>query len=779
MIKKVFNWFSGQSLTLRLSISILTCVFGGCIGMLFFLSQHTKPIVYANIENLAKQSLQTTVSTMAAIEGETQAAALTMKNTLKELTTSDVNMMRNILHSALQTLDYDKSDTSHAWIYVFPDGQVKSGTMYSAMIENNQFKFSVTQIDDFYKNFAWFKAVPKEEKTFWSEPYIDEESEKKPWVATCLIPFKFANSKEFNGLVAVSVDLTSLRQDISVSEFQGSGKFLLLSKKGLYVVHPDKSIQLKKTIFDLAKEYKLPQLEKAGSELQKGNSGRVTMPYSSVFRDAVIFFYAPIPRWEWGVCLVFSQKIFFEPVRNFQAKTLMAIMLGLIILFFVISFICHRSTKPLLDLSKIALQYGTGNFSSVLPASVANDEIGVLTSAFHNMRDNLLEHIEIVKHSAAEMQKSVSELEIARKIQQSALPDKFPLEKTFEVAALMVPARQVGGDFYDLFFIDKTHFAIVVADVSGKGIPAALYMMTTKALIKTITKTGSKPSDVLEKVNDELCNSNETNMFVTVFMAILNLQTGVLEYVNAGHNPPFYKTKNTYRELNVVPNIVLGGIAGVKYQSQSIKMNVGDRIFLYTDGVTEAQNAKGEFYGETRLDEILNQEIQSPEYVLNLVKNDVVKFADGNEQSDDITTLELLYCGNDDVKVYNADVSSINSALSYIEKNMHENKIPTKCQARIIVSAEEILSNIAQYAYTDKGRVRIKTTKDDNYYTVEFEDYGINYNPLKHPEPDLHELADDRKIGGLGTFLIKKMSNYVKYKRVDGKNILSIKVKLF
>ncbi|MBO6290558.1 MAG: SpoIIE family protein phosphatase [Alphaproteobacteria bacterium] len=778
MFTSKHSWFRHKSLTFRLSVGVLSCVFAGGIGLLLFLSQYSKPIIKSYVDIAAQQSLQKVVSAMSTVAWETEAAALTMKNTLKELETSNIEMMRNILSSAIQTLDYDQSDNSHSWIYVFPDGEVKSGTLYSGIIEEGQFVFHKQEVADFYKKYPWFTDVPKEEKTFWSEPYIDSEHDKDLWVVTCLIPFKFKGSDEYNGLVCVSIDLSAVQKEISSYEFQTTGRFLLLSHNGLYIEHTNPEITLKKTIFDLAKEYNLPQLKKAGEELQKGHSGNILMPYSSVYNSAVIFFYMPVPDINWGVCLVFSQDVFFEPFKEFEVKTLASMIAGLVVLFLLISWICRRATKPLLDLSQIALQYGQGDFSAMLPTSDTQDEIGIMTDAFHRMRDNLLHHIEIIKNGVAEQQRNMKELEIANHIQQTALPTDFPVHPAFEVSASMVPAKSIGGDFYDAFFVDDEHFAVVIADVSGKGIPASLVMMTTKALIKTVARTGAEVSDIAAVVNNELCLNNKTGMFVTAFLAILNIKTGQLDYVNAGHNSPFYKDKDGYKMMETAHDIVLGGLEGVEYTQHSVQMKAGDRLFLYTDGVSEAQNEQGGFYGENRLLKVLNSHSQSPEDTLYFVSADVEKFVNGAERSDDITMLELLYCGaSDKLKVFPADVSYTDKLLATIEEDMMASNIDVKQQTNLIVASEEIFSNIAQYAYQTTGRMRLKITQTDKSYTLQFSDYGQAYNPLAQDTPDLLQSADERNIGGLGIFLVRKMTDKVTYQYKNDQNILTISIK--
>ena len=778
MYTAVRNWLRRRSLTFRLSVSISVCVLAGVAWLWFYLAEHSRPIIRAHIESLARRPLHDVVSDLVASGWEIESAALTIKNTLKELPRTDVSMMRHLLHSGMQTLTYDDSYAAHAWVYVFEDEDVSTGTMYSAMIYDGNFQFTSKEIKNFYELYPWFKAVPKEEIAFWSEPYIAEEFNQKSPVITCLIPFKFVGSDKFDGLVAVSVDLAAVREYIAMAETTSIGKYWVVSPQGRFIVHPNEKLQNVANIQDVAAQKNLPQLQHAFDDISVGRAGSIEIPVSTVYDNAVVVLYAPVKDLNWGVGLVCSKKEFVEPLHDLQVKMMTFMLLWLAALLFLINYICRRSTKPLLDLSKVALQYGEGDFSATLPEDAAKDEIGVMTDAFHKMRDNLLQHIALVQEAASERQKGESELEIAQKIQLAALPIDFPIHSAFEIYATMTAARKVGGDFYDIFFVDSEHFAVVIADVSGKGIPAAMSMMNAKALIRSIAKTEHSVSRIFYEVNNELCRGS-ADMFITAFMAVLNLKNGELNYVNAGHNPPFVRTESGYNMLKVERNIVLGAMPNMKFKAEHLQMTTGNRLFLYTDGVNEAQDINGNFYGEQRLTAILNSELQSPSDTLNLVKTDVSKFTQNAEQSDDMTMLELLYCGADtNTYTVEASLKNIDKILHYVEQDMQTKSVDLKVQHKVMVATEEIVSNIAQYAYRLTGTLRLKTFVANEMYCLSFTDNGAEYNPQKQSEPDLNLSAEDRNIGGLGIFLVRKMTDFLDYKRENGQNILTIGVKI-
>ena len=779
MFQRWRKWFRRRSLTFRLGASISLCIFIGAIAFWICIAEHTRPIIRSHIEELARHPLYEVASEIQSSVWDAENVATTMKNTLKELKSTDVGMMRNLLNSALQTLIQEENDVAHAWVYVFENENedVTQGTMYSGVIKDGKFQFKNSEITDFYSLYPWFKEVPKEESEFWSDPYYARDFSGEILVTTCLIPFKFLGSEKYNGLVSVSLDVESLYSYLDEFETHTVGKFMVTTGKGDIVRHPIKELQ-GKNIFEIASEKSSPELTKIGEDFHNGITGSIELPASTVYDSASILFYTPIRDLKWGVGLVFSKRDFAEPVRYLQIKAILSLLFGMIVLLILVNIICHRSTKPLLELSKIAVQYGEGNFEAELPNIDSKDEIGTMNMAFRRMRDNLLKYIDLVRNAATAEQRAQSELEIAQQIQLSALPVNFPVHRAFEICAMMTAAKKVGGDFYDFFFVDEDHFAMVIADVSGKGIPAALYMMNAKALIRSTAKTGAPVSKVFFKVNNELCRGG-ANMFVTAFMAVLNIKTGELDFVNAGHNQPFYRNADGYRKVEVKRNMVLGGLENIKFEAETLQMASGDRLFLYTDGVNEAQNNNGEFYGDERLENILNQDLQSPFDALNQVKNDVAEFTQGAEQSDDLTMLEILFCqAPEGTFVTEAQVKNVDKVLGFVEQDVIKNKISKENQSKIMIITEEVFSNIAQYAYRKTGMARITTKLTDGIYYLRFTDNGPEYNPQKTAAPDLTKPIDERSIGGLGIFLVKKMADKLEYRRENGQNILTIGVKV-
>lgn len=380
-----------------------------------------------------------------------------------------------------------------------------------------------------------------------------------------------------------------------------------------------------------------------------------------------------------------------------------------------------------------------------------------------------------------------SELSLATDIQANMLPSvfpPFPEHDEFEIYATMIPAKEVGGDFYDMFMLDENHIAVVIADVSGKGVPAALFMAITKTLIKNHTQSGLKPEEVFTTVNNILCESNEAGLFVTAWMGILDISRGDLTYVNAGHNPPLVKSNNgEFEYLKGRSGLVLAGMEGIAYKQSSIKLEIGDKLFLYTDGVTEATDKDNELYGEERLKNYLNSHIYDDvTKTLKGVKSDIDEFVGEAEQFDDLTMLELEYKKYAKKKIilkkrYEATRNEFTSFMHFLENQLEKLSCPPKALMEISVAAEEIFINIVNYAYeTDMGTIdiRFEFIEDERKLILSFIDRGKPFDPLKKVDPDIAQSADDRPIGGLGIYMVKKTMDDVYYMYENGCNVLTI-----
>ena len=378
------------------------------------------------------------------------------------------------------------------------------------------------------------------------------------------------------------------------------------------------------------------------------------------------------------------------------------------------------------------------------------------------------------------------DMETAAAIQESVLPREFPPypEKTeFDLYASMEPAKEVGGDFYDFFLTDDKHIALVIADVSGKGVPAALVMMITKSLIKNRMLNGDSPGEALYNVNNQFMEGNHPEMFVTLWAALLDIETGKGIAVNAGHeHPVMRKAGGRYEYVRYKHSIPLVALEGMRFKEHEFQMEAGDSIFVYTDGAPEAANSEFELFGEERLLDALNRDPEAePGDVLRNVSRAIDNFVIDAEQFDDITMLCFKYMGSD--KESDADELTIDAArdnlrevMAFVDNWLEAHGCGIKEQTELDLSVEEIFINVASYAYapdTGKVTIRLEYSDDPAAVTVSFTDEGKPYDPLEKEDPDVTLSSEDRQIGGLGIYLVKQLMDKEAYRYEDGKNHFS------
>jgi len=399
-------------------------------------------------------------------------------------------------------------------------------------------------------------------------------------------------------------------------------------------------------------------MKKSSDKLDKFNTHKIRI---SLTEKIISFFVitGAIIAILTGIISFYTNPALFTNTFEFWEHIYVNIALILSI-FYILSIIIlwhieKTITTPIESISKITDEYtydksniedSSKTLSKIKKYTTDNGEIGILANSLKKMIIHLESYMKNLKKITAEKERINTELDIAKKIQNSMLPNKFPAfpnKPNIDVHAMAEPAKEVGGDFYDFFLIDKDHLAIVIADVSGKGIPAALFMVIAKTLIKNNAQSGNSPEEVFMNVNNQLCEGNKENMFVTAWMGVLEISTGKFTFVNAGHNAPILKEENEQRWIKSKPGFVLGGMEDIKYSQNEITLKAQTRIFLYTDGITEAINDDEEAFGEERLFDHINKEESEIEYVLNSVKNKVDVFVGNMDQFDDITMLILEY----------------------------------------------------------------------------------------------------------------------------------------
>ncbi|MCS6897050.1 MAG: SpoIIE family protein phosphatase, partial [Nitrospira sp.] len=409
--------------------------------------------------------------------------------------------------------------------------------------------------------------------------------------------------------------------------------------------------------------------------------------------------------------------------------------------------------------------------------------------AAEDAKARLAESLALVEAAKARMQE---ELNVGRDIQRSLLPSVFPKRKEVELYALLEPALEIGGDLYDFFMIDDHKLCFVIGDVSGNGVPAALFMAMTKITVKTRAMSDPSPASIVTYVNDALSADNDSCMFVTLYLGILNLRDGVLVSTNAGHNPPLLKRRNGQFEwLRELDGPMVGPMAGIAFKENKIQLEPGDELFLYTDGVTEADNGRRELFGNDRLKAVLDRSGHvSVVDRLGAVMKAVKTFAGVAPQADDITMLGLRFDGVATPEaegggfrqtMFNqlAEIPALQTAFERYVAQWEEARplIPV-----LNMALDDLLNNVVQYAFPHDPRachmITVEGEVRDGHVVLTITDDGIPFNPLTVAPPDLSLLLHEREIGGLGIHLVRSMFDEVTYRRNVGRNILTLKKKL-
>ena len=470
--------------------------------------------------------------------------------------------------------------------------------------------------------------------------------------------------------------------------------------------------------------------------------------------------------------------------------TLSVLLTVIVVSYLAINYLKRQFITPIHKISQEADRFARENEinnADMLENISKINEIKTLASSISQMEYDTIKYFDDMTVALSEKHRISTELDVAAKIQSGAVPSNFPAypERTeFDIYAYMKPAKEVGGDFYDFYMIDDDHMALVMADVSGKGIPAALFMMVTKIIIKIkCTTTGGTPKEIIEFVNNRICSNNSADMFVTIWFGILELSTGTITSVNAGHDDPMIcKKGDTFNLCIQKHGLVAGAMEGARYTQSVIQLEKGDKLFLYTDGVPEATDKNNTLFGCDRMMQALYDVREgAPKQVLEHMKQAVDDFVGEAPQFDDITMLCLEYYGAQEMEKtlhIEANNDNLDEVMDFVSDYLEQNHVSQKAQMQIVLAVEEIFVNIANYAYQPgTGDADVKAHFENNTLTLVFEDSGVAYNPLAKKDPDITLSAEERQIGGLGIYMTKKIMDDVAYEYKDGKNILTLKKK--
>ncbi|MDD3885765.1 MAG: SpoIIE family protein phosphatase [Victivallaceae bacterium] len=520
-----------------------------------------------------------------------------------------------------------------------------------------------------YEKYDWFVLPRTLGKPLWTEPYFDTFA--GVGMSTYTTPF-FDASGKFLGITGFDLSLTEIARQVRAADAYGHGMPCLVSRFGRFVAFPDASKidnlaeftdpVLNSTVFSMADAMNIgvfsnrsndgELMRGIGREMLAGRSGsalvNLVLEKGTQVRER--FFFAPVKNPGWSLGVIYTEKELSGGLRRLDRYIILFSVGALLLMLIAITVTVRRVSRPLTKLATAADVIGGGDFNAPLPEVSGGDEVSRLTEAFRRMQSKLSGSIACLEETTRQREKIESELEVAHHIQRALLPEMLPPlpnAPEFSLCAVLNPARMVGGDLYDFFKLDDHRYLFVVGDVSGKGVPAALFMAITQTLQRSEAERFADPVKLVTRMNKLLSRSNESMMFVTYFAGVLDLASGDFDYCNAGHNPPLIaRGDHTLDVLTGRHGMALGVDADAVYQGGHTRLKPGDTMLIYTDGVSEAEDTSGRLFGINEVEKIMiRRSAALPDIIADDILGAVAKFTSGAEQSDDITLLAVKYNG--------------------------------------------------------------------------------------------------------------------------------------
>ena len=493
-----------------------------------------------------------------------------------------------------------------------------------------------------YHYMDWYLVPKLLDTPYWSEPYYDGGGANVV-MTTYSLPL-YDEDGNLYAVFTADISLEWFAKKVNEIKTYPNSFNYMIGRGGTFLVSDRPEAILNESFFAEPISEGDKNMMKIGHRMIEGESG---MGKFNRDGEEYYMFFAPIKSTGWSVCVACPYSDIFAGVDGLRNWVLIVLMLGLLLLTGFCYFTIRRLTKPLERFAGSANEIAKGNFNATLPDIVSKDEMKTLRDSFESMQQSLVTYIDELKQTTASKERIESELRIAREIQMGMVPKifpPFPERDDVDLFAKLIPAKEVGGDLYD-FFIEDDKFYFIVGDVSGKGVPASLVMAVTCRLFRTVAAHFHTPAEIITALNDTLSENNESNMFCTAFLGVIDLKTGVMRYCNAGHNAPVVMHPSGKVEfMEVQPNLPLGLFGGFPYEGQECTLERGTSIFLYTDGVTEAENKEKTLYSDERLlQQLMVTKKESPRFIVDNVLVDIESHVAGAEQSDDITFMSFNY----------------------------------------------------------------------------------------------------------------------------------------
>ena len=531
-----------KSFAFKMSLTILIAV--STIFIISFLVNNifTRQIVFDSVKENAKLTAYLNISKIEDVLNRVEKIPLNLARLIENSELRDDD-----LRSIIQSLVYSNQEiygSTVAFENKYNEREKRNFAPYF-YIKDNQLNYANLAHESYdFHNQDWYKTPKDKDSAMWIEPYFDEGA-GNILMTTYSVPFYFSmeGEKNFRGVVTADIALKWLDEIVDSISILESGFAFLLSNDGVIISHPNKN-NLMKNLYDVSKNNEhWGNKKRIITDMLEGKEG--VEEYESIhLNKSAYLFYTQLPSSNWTLALVFPKDELYGNLDKINNYLIVGIFVGLLFITTLVIIVSNRMTKPLQTLSEVTSEIAGGNFNAQLPEVSSNDEVGKLTKSMGFMLTELNNYIIDLKSTTAAKEKYESELRIAHDIQMGMIPKVFPEIKEIDVFAKLKPAREVGGDLYDFFFLDDDNLCLIIGDVSGKGVPASLLMAVTRTLLRSHAKAGLNSSEIVNLINNSLNENKETRLFVTYFLLIFNIRNGKLEFTNAGHNPPLLIKQN-------------------------------------------------------------------------------------------------------------------------------------------------------------------------------------------------------------------------------------------
>ena len=635
----------------------------------------------------------------------------------------------------------------------------------------------------------WYLMPTLLDRPCWTEPYMDLDvaTNTSEMVTSYCQTIKDGKGRQI-GVINTSLSLSWLSQTISAVKPYPNSYSIMIGRGGTYFVHPDTTKITRQTIFTQTLETPDTAMTSLGHAMQHGEEGMKMMNFNG--EDCYVF-YKPLGKTGWSMAIVSPESDIFGGFDRLRRAVMAIVTVGLMLMLYFFIRIITRELSPLRRLAKEAETIASGQFDTQLPDFQRTDEIGQLSQSFGNMQQSLVRYIDELKEATAQRAIIERDLHIASGIQMGMLPKNFPTREDRDdvlLYASLTPAKDVGGDLFDFYIRDEKLF-FCIGDVAGKGVPASLFMAVTRSVFRTVSAHESMPDRIMANLNAAIADMNDSNLFVTLFIGVLDLPTGRMRYCNAGHDAPMLVGSGV-GTLPCDSNIPVGFMPDWKYTLQAAQIFTGTTIFLFTDGLTEAENADHGQFQRERVSEVAAQALangqREPTQLISVMTDAVHQFVGDAEQSDDLTMMAIQYIKQvSDVTysksiVLDNDIQQVPLLTAFVDEVCETIGFDPAITMQMNLAVEEAVVNVMNYAYppSEHGTICIEAKANDNRLKFTIIDSGAPFDPTVKADVDTTLSAEERPIGGLGIHLVRQIMDSVNYERMDNLNVLTLRKKL-